>query len=128
MPLTSVFAVRTPCRAGDSTVIVAPGIDKPSFDVMVPVMTPDWRPWAATGATPVARPATRAAAHARRASTFFIADPPSKTVPAPDTSAGGTRWDDGTDRFAGSARAVVLTGDLWWNRLRLGRRRASMGR
>ena len=51
MPLTSVTADRVPCRAGDSTEIVAPGIDKPSFDVMVPVMTPDWMPCAAAGGT-----------------------------------------------------------------------------
>src|SRR5262245_38956969 len=87
MPLTSVTADCVPCRAGDSTVIVAPGIDRPSFDVMVPVTTPDWMPWAPTGA-PAPRPATRASAHVRLASTLFIADPPSKRSTAPDTNAG----------------------------------------
>jgi len=50
-------------------VIVAPGIDRPSFDVMVPVMSPVCRPCAPA---PVASPATRANAHDRLASIVFI--------------------------------------------------------
>ena len=69
MPLTSVTADCVPWSAGDSTVIVAPGMDRPSFDVMVPVMTPVCRPCAPA---PEARPATRANAHVRLANTVFI--------------------------------------------------------
>src|SRR5262245_28100868 len=85
MPLTSVTAVSVPCSAGDSTVMVAPGIDRPSLDVMVPVMTPVCRPWAPALE---ARPATRAIAHARLASTLFIAMFRPKRSTAPDTDAG----------------------------------------
>src|SRR5687768_18044745 len=109
MPLTSVTAVCIPCSAGDSTVIVAPGIDRPSFDVMVPVMTPVCRPWAPA---PVARPATRATAHARLATTLFIAVPPKRST-APDTDAGGTRWDDWTDHFE-DAKAVTALARVMW--------------
>src|SRR5215207_6298322 len=110
MPLTSVTADSVPCNAGDATVIVAPGIDRPSFDVMVPVMTPVCRPWAFT---PCARPATRAIAPARLASTVFIADPPHKTVHSPRHKRGGTRWDDWTDRLAG-CQAVTDRARLMW--------------
>jgi hypothetical protein len=44
LPLTSVVAERVPCKDGDVTVTAAPGSDKPSSVVTVPVMIPVWTP------------------------------------------------------------------------------------
>src|SRR5512138_2506316 len=96
MPLTSVTADSVPCSTGEATDTVAPGSDRPSFDVMVPVITPVWRPWARA---PPARPATRARAHATLASTFFIVQS-STEVQSPRHLTRGKRWWEGwTDRL-----------------------------
>ena len=109
MPLTSVTADSVPWSAGDSTVIVAPGIDRPSFDVMVPVITPVCRPCATA---PEARPATRANAHVRLANTVFIVCSSKRSI-APDTDAGERGGMTGPTAFENAKAATLPWGDMW---------------